>query len=108
MGSGAISQERANKGSGFVFHPAVVDNAVQLGPLLAPLGMPTRADGKKGGARVLAAVAGLLAAPAPERQAVWAAAEKLPLGPSGTLHISHWIVNDRGAGLAIRDLQVGA
>lgn len=68
--------------------------------------MPEVADGKKGGARVLAAVAGLAAASPPRAPVAHAAAEKLPLGPSGTLYISHWLVNEQGTGLTIRDLQV--
>jgi hypothetical protein len=106
---GMLSLEHQRKGSGFIFNPAAVDNAVQLGPVIGPLGVAPPKDGDppaRGGARVLAAVGALHATSPPRRDSAFAAAEKLPIGPDGTLYISHWIANPGGSDLCIRDLQV--
>ena len=56
-----VSLERQQKGSGYIAHPAVTDNCMQLGPMTGALEAAASSAAPKNTTRVVAGVAAFLA-----------------------------------------------
>ena len=107
-----INLERSARGSGFRGHPAVIDNCMQLGPMIGALNDalaardPSRPQPDKK-TRVVGAMAGFHTFGMPQRGFAFAATEMQPQGPDEEIYTSHWIMGAAGnKTLTIRDLKV--
>lgn len=94
----------AKAGAGFLGHPAVVDNALQLGPATGDVGKEDDAD-------VTRVVAGISAFAVGERplypsSSVSTATERAPMAEDGTIFTTHWLLREgQGHGVHVMDLQ---
>ena len=94
------------RGSGFICHPAVVDNSMQMGPAIGALAA-TSEEKAKALTRVVAGLAGYHGLKLPDRHQAFCASEMMPPGPNGEIYTSHWIMGLSGQkALVIKDLKV--
>lgn len=101
-----IDLEKKKRGSGFITHPAVVDNAMQMGPAIGALASMSE-DKSKALTRVVAGLSGYHGSKLPDRHSAFCASEMMPQGPDGEIYTSHWIIGAYGQkSLVIRDLKV--
>lgn len=101
-----VNLEQSRRGAGFISHPAVVDNCMQMGPAIGALASMSE-DKSKALTRVVAGLAGFHGTKLPDRHQAFCASEMMPQGPSGEIYTSHWILaEDREKALIIKDLKV--
>lgn len=101
-----VNLERSRRGSGFISHPAVVDNCMQMGPAIGALASMSE-DKSKALTRVVAGLAGFHGSKLPDRHQAFCASEMMPQGPDGEIYTSHWILGKSGEkALVIKELKV--
>lgn len=104
MNAAQVTLERQARGAGFISHPAVIDNCMQMGPGIGVLAAKREEPPLT---RVVAGLAGFQSQRFPQRGAAFAVAEMLPLLPGGDIYTGHWMLGASGGrSLAIRDLKV--
>ena len=102
----SVNLEQSRRGSGFINHPAVVDNCMQMGPAIGALASMTE-DKSKALTRVVAGLAGFHGVKLPDRHQAFCASEMMPPGPDEEIYTSHWILGGNGEkALVIKDLKV--
>jgi hypothetical protein len=83
-----------HSGAGWVGHPAVVDNALQLGPATGDVGREEDAEVT----RVVAGIAAYaVGEEAPRRGDGYTATERAPMAADGTIFTTHWLFSGGGA-----------
>ena len=100
--------EQQARGQGFISHPAVIDNCMQLGPALGALdSLASRQQALRTATRVVAGLHAFTAVRFPSRGLAFAAAEMLPPAANWDILTSHWLIGSAGQkSLVIRNLEV--
>ena len=106
--AGQVSMEQQARGQGFISHPAVIDNCMQLGPALGALdSLASRQPALRAATRVVAGLHAFTAVRFPSRGLAFAAAEMLPPASKRDVLTSHWLIGDGGQkSLVIRNIEV--
>ena len=106
-GAALVDLEKKGRGSGFISHPAVVDNCMQMGPAIGALAAKQMLAQEKAVTRVVAGLEGFHGIKFPDRGFAFSASEMMPQGANGDIYTSHWLMGISGEkSLTIKDLKV--
>lgn len=94
------------RGSGFISHPAVIDNSMQMGPAIGAI-FGSKEPAEKAVTRVVAGLEAYHAFKFPDGKFTVAASDMQPQTSSGDIYTSHWLIGRSAQkALCITDLKV--
>ena len=102
--------ELQDRGSGWVAHPAITDNCIQMGPMTGVVEALTAPPGSKvdSATRVVGGLGAFHAQAYPKRGLAMAAAQRAPIASDGSIYTHHWLMGEGDSRvLSISGLQVG-
>ena len=101
--------ELQDRGSGWVAHPAITDNCIQMGPMTGVVEALTAPPGSKidTATRVVGGLGAFCAQAFPGRGLALTAAQRAPIAADGSISTHHWLMGGGNSRvLSICDLQV--